>query len=164
MRSLFVFIFFSLFSYNLSSQDKVLLSGLVKNVNQESLVGINIYLTSNKYVGTTSDYTGNYSLELSGELPIKLTFSGIGYETTHITIEEYGIINKDIMEERVARMETTLDRHDSQITKLFSRVDETNKCIQKINNSILQIKWSVYGAIGFYVVTQVGLLEALRVI
>ena len=68
------------------------------------------------------------------------------------------------MEERVARMETTLDRHDSQITKLFSRVDETNKCIQNINNSILQIKWSVYGAIGFYVVTQVGLLEALRVI
>ena len=68
------------------------------------------------------------------------------------------------MEERVARMETTLDRHDSQITKLFSRIDETNKCIQKINNSILQIKWSVYGAIGFYVVTQVGLLEALRVI
>ena len=68
------------------------------------------------------------------------------------------------MEERVARMESTLDRHDSQITKLFSRVDETNKCIQKINNSILQIKWSVYCAIGFYVVTQVGLLEALRVI
>ena len=68
------------------------------------------------------------------------------------------------MEERVARMETTLDRHDSQITKLFSRVDETNKCIQKINYSMLQIKWSVYGAIGFYVVTQVGLLEALRVI
>jgi len=68
------------------------------------------------------------------------------------------------MEERVARMETTLDRHDSQITKLFSRVDETNRCIQKINNSMLQIKWSVYGAIGFYVVTQVGLLEALRVI
>ena len=68
------------------------------------------------------------------------------------------------MEERVARMEPTLDRHDSQITKLFSRVDETNKCIQKINNSMLQIKWSVYGAIGFYVVTQVGLLEALRVI
>ena len=68
------------------------------------------------------------------------------------------------MEERVARMETTLDRHDSQITKLFSRVDETNKCIQKINNSMLQVKWSVYGAIGSYIVTQIGLLEALRVI
>ena len=67
------------------------------------------------------------------------------------------------MEERVARMETTLDRHDSQITKLFSRVDETNRCIQKINNSMLQIKWSVYGAIGFYVVTQVGIIEAFRI-
>ncbi len=68
------------------------------------------------------------------------------------------------MEERVARMETTLDRHDSQITKLFSRVDETNKCIQKINNSMLQIKWSVYGAIGFYVISQVGILEVFKVV
>jgi hypothetical protein len=66
-------------------------------------------------------------------------------------------------EDRVARLETTLDRHDSQITKLFSRIDETNKCIQKINNSMLQVKWSVYGAIGFYIVTQVGLIEAFRV-
>jgi len=67
------------------------------------------------------------------------------------------------MEERVARMETTLDRHDSQITKLFSRVDETNRCIQKINNSMLQVKWSVYGAIGFYIVTQIGIIEAFKV-
>ena len=67
------------------------------------------------------------------------------------------------MEERVARMETTLDRHDSQITELFSRVDETNKCIQKINNSMLQIKWSVYGAIGFYIITQIGIIEAFRI-
>ena len=67
------------------------------------------------------------------------------------------------MEERVARMETTLDRHDSQITKLFSRVDATNKCIQKINNSMLQIKWSVYGAIGFYIITQIGIIEAFRI-
>ena len=66
-------------------------------------------------------------------------------------------------EDRVARLETTSDRQDSQITKLFSRIDETNKCIQKINNSMLQIKWSVYGAIGFYIVTQIGLLEAMRI-
>ena len=68
------------------------------------------------------------------------------------------------MEERIARVETTLDKHSTQINKLFSRIEDTNEAIQKINNSMLQIKWSVYGAIGFYVVTQVGLLEALRVI
>lgn len=67
-------------------------------------------------------------------------------------------------EDRVARLETTSDRQDSQITKLFSRIDETNKCIIKINNSMLQIKWSVYGAIGFYIISQVGLLEAFRVL
>jgi hypothetical protein len=67
------------------------------------------------------------------------------------------------MEERVIRLETAVDRHESQISKLFSRVDETNKCIQKINNSMLQIKWSVYGAIGFYIITQIGIIEAFRI-
>ncbi len=67
-------------------------------------------------------------------------------------------------EDRVARLEPTSDRHDSQITKLFSRIDETNKCIQKINNSMLQVKWSVYGAIGWYVITQIGIIEALNIV
>ena len=66
------------------------------------------------------------------------------------------------MEERITRVETTLDKHSTQINKLFSRVEDTNKAIQKINNSMLQIKWSVYGAIGFYIVTQIGLIEALK--
>ena len=66
-------------------------------------------------------------------------------------------------EDRVARLETTSDRQDSHITKLFSRIDETNKCIQKINNSMLQVKWSVYGAIGFYIITQIGVIEAFRI-
>ena len=67
------------------------------------------------------------------------------------------------MEERVNRMEKAIDRHDAQISKLFSRVEDTNKAIQKINTNMLQIKWSVYGAIAFYIITQVGIIEALRV-
>ena len=67
------------------------------------------------------------------------------------------------MEERVARMETTLDKHSTQINKLFSRIEDTNEAIQKINTNMLQIKWSVYGAIAFYIITQVGIIEALRV-
>ena len=66
------------------------------------------------------------------------------------------------MEERIIRVEATLDKHSTQINKLFSRIEDTNNAIQKINNSMLQIKWSVYGAIGFYIVTQIGLIEALR--
>jgi len=67
------------------------------------------------------------------------------------------------MEDRVARLETTVERHDTQISKLFSRIDETNRCIAKINTSLLQIKWSVYGALGYYVITQVGIIDALKV-
>ena len=67
------------------------------------------------------------------------------------------------MEDRLVRLETTIDRHDSQITKLFSRIDETNRCIAKINTSLLQIKWSVNGALGYYVITQVGIIDALKV-
>ena len=67
------------------------------------------------------------------------------------------------MEERIIRVEATLDKHSTQINKLFSRIEDTNEAIQKINNSMLQIKWSVYGAIGFYIVTQIGIIEAFRV-
>jgi len=67
------------------------------------------------------------------------------------------------MEERITRVETTLDKHSTQINKLFSRIEDTNEAIQKINNSMLQIKWSVYGAIGFYIVTQIGIIEAFKV-
>ena len=67
------------------------------------------------------------------------------------------------MEERITRVETTLDKHSTQINKLFSRIEDTNEAIQKINNSMLQIKWSVYGAIGFYIITQIGIIEAFRI-
>jgi len=67
------------------------------------------------------------------------------------------------MEERITRVETTLDKHSTQINKLFSRIEDTNEAIQKINNSMLQIKWSVYGAIGFYIITQIGIVEAFKV-
>ena len=68
------------------------------------------------------------------------------------------------MEDNINRMQLQLDKHSVQIAKLFSKIDDTNLCIQKINTSLMQIKWSVYGAIGFYVISQIGLLEAFRVL
>ena len=55
-----------------------------------------------------------------------------------------------------------LDKHASQIAKLFSKIDDTNKSIAKINTSLLQIKWGVYGALLYYVITQIGIIEAMR--
>ena len=68
------------------------------------------------------------------------------------------------MEDKITRIELQLDKHSIQIAKLFSKIDDTNGCIVKINNSLLQIKYGVYGALGFYVITQVGILEALKIV
>ena len=68
------------------------------------------------------------------------------------------------MDEKLSRVELQLDKHSIQIAKLFSKIDDTNGCIVKINNSLLQIKYGVYGALGFYIITQVGILEALKIV
>ena len=62
------------------------------------------------------------------------------------------------------RIQMQLDKHSIQIAKLFSKIDDTNGCIVKINNSLLQIKYGVYGALGFYVITQIGIMEALKIV
>jgi phosphotransferase system IIB component len=68
------------------------------------------------------------------------------------------------MDEKMTRVELQLDKHSIQIAKLFSKIDDTNGCIVKINNSLLQIKYGVYGALGFYIITQVGIMEALKIV
>ena len=67
------------------------------------------------------------------------------------------------MDENLSRMQLQLDKHTGQISKLFSKVDDTNLCIQKINMSLLHIKYGIYGALGWYVITQVGIIEAFKV-
>jgi hypothetical protein len=66
------------------------------------------------------------------------------------------------MNDELNRVQLQLDKHTGQISKLFSKIDDTNLCIQKINNSLLQIKYGVYGALGWYVITNIGIIEAMR--
>jgi hypothetical protein len=56
-----------------------------------------------------------------------------------------------------------LDKHSSQIAKLFSRVDDTNACIQKIMNTLNQIRWTFFGALGYFAISEIGILEAVRI-
>ena len=60
------------------------------------------------------------------------------------------------MEERIIRVETTLDKHSTQINKLFSRIEDTNNAIQKINNSIC-ISMSPFGGSVFGHITATAL-------
>ena len=69
-----------------------------------------------------------------------------------------------MIDEELNRVNLQIDKHSIQIAKLFSKIDDTNGCIVKINNSLLQIKYGVYGALGFYVITPVGIMEALKIV
>jgi len=56
-----------------------------------------------------------------------------------------------------------LDKHAGQIAKLFSKVDDTNASIQKIMNTLNQIRWTFFGALGYYAISEIGILEAVRI-
>jgi hypothetical protein len=67
------------------------------------------------------------------------------------------------MEERLRLLEEKIEHHSRQISKLFSLVDETNKNIQKIFNTLNQIRYFLYGGFAFFVATEVGFIQALKI-
>jgi len=67
------------------------------------------------------------------------------------------------MEERVRLLEDKIEHQGRQISKLFSQVDETNKNIQKIFNTLNQIRYFLYGGFAFFVATEVGFIQALKI-
>ncbi len=67
------------------------------------------------------------------------------------------------MTDEIKRMQMQLDKHAGQIAKLFSKVDDTNACIQKIMNTLNQIRWTFFGALGYFAISEIGILEAVRI-
>ena len=67
------------------------------------------------------------------------------------------------MSDEIKRLQVQLDKHSTQIAKLFSKVDDTNASIQKIVNTLNQIRWTFFGAIGYYAVSEIGIIEAMRI-
>jgi hypothetical protein len=65
--------------------------------------------------------------------------------------------------DEIKRMQMQLDKHAGQIAKLFSKVDDTNASIQKIMNTLNQIRWTFFGALGYYAISEIGILEAVRI-
>jgi len=64
--------------------------------------------------------------------------------------------------DEIKRMQMQLDKHAGQIAKLFSKVDDTNASIQKIMNTLNQIRWTFFGALGYYAISEIGILETMR--
>ena len=84
MRYLLLFILLLPFNF-IVAQIKTI-TGTIIDVNSEKLVGVNIYLSSDKNIGTVSDLNGEFVLETSMEYPFRIEISGVGYEKSSFFI------------------------------------------------------------------------------
>ena len=61
------------------------------------------------------------------------------------------------------RIQLQLDKHASQIAKLFSKIDDTNDKIQKIFIILNQIRYFIYGGFAYFLASEVGMLNLIKV-
>lgn len=86
---LFVISLFSLFAF---AQQKKLIKGTVRNAEQEALAGVNIGLIGqNKF--TSTDNSGNFSIEVGNPAAAKLRFSFVGYKTLELSLKDSTSLN-----------------------------------------------------------------------
>jgi len=62
------------------------------------------------------------------------------------------------------RIQMQLDKHSSQIAKLFSKIDDTNAKIQKIFNMLNQIRYFLYGGFAYFIASEVGMLDLIQLV
>jgi hypothetical protein len=68
------------------------------------------------------------------------------------------------MEQRIDRLEQKVTLHDDQIARLFSKIDSTDNHLQDIRNSLMQLKFGFIGALGYFILTEVGFSEGIKLI
>ena len=85
-------------NYSLGSKQQIELTGNVTSVSGEPLFGINIIAVEERTIGTVTDFEGNYIISINKNIK-KLEFSGLGFVTTLISIEDKSIINVVLAED-----------------------------------------------------------------
>jgi len=61
-------------------------------------------------------------------------------------------------------MEKRVNRVESQVARIFSDINDVDKRLTRIEQTGIQIKYSLYGAIGVYLLTVIGLVETLKMV
>ena len=68
------------------------------------------------------------------------------------------------MTDDIKRIQLQLDKHTSQIAKLFSKIDDTNAKIQKIFNMLNQIRYFLYGGFAYFIASEIGMLDLIKLV
>ncbi len=86
MNKLFTIVFALFFGATMYAQTVV--TGTVTDSSSEQPIpGVNIRLEG-KFIGTTTDFDGNFSLEVTEPLPFKVVFTSVGYEPQTVEVIE----------------------------------------------------------------------------
>jgi len=65
---------------------------------------------------------------------------------------------------RIDMLEHKVEKHSSQISKLFNKIEDTNVKLDGITHTLNQIRWTFYGALGYYAISELGLLNTLKIL
>ena len=98
-KYLIILVAFISVSLNLAAQKEVDVSGAVKDVKGEPLIGVSITVKDVPGMGTITDLDGHYKLKM--EPYHTLVFTYIGYETQEVLVKEQRMVNI-VMKEAVA--------------------------------------------------------------
>lgn len=90
-KLIIVYILFFAFSYSLTAQEKVEISGVVTDEKNDPLIGVNVYVAEVPGLGTVTDLKGRYKITIPAYQ--RLTFSYIGFETVEVQIKDQRIVN-----------------------------------------------------------------------
>jgi len=59
-------------------------------------------------------------------------------------------------------LEHKVAKHSDQISKLFSKSEDTNLKLDRITHTLNQIRWTFYGAVGYYAISELGFITTLK--
>jgi len=68
------------------------------------------------------------------------------------------------MKDQIEQISRAIQRHEDQIARLFSKVDSTNSHLMDIQKSLDQIKYVGLGMLAYFVISEIGFIEGLKII
>jgi len=103
MKRLITLVIIVLFS-SLTSFGQGIVRGRVIDKSGETLIGVTIMLNSNHAVGTSTDFDGNYSIDIKSPGEQVLVFSYVSYKSVEVTVNPINgkVIDKDVVMESSA--------------------------------------------------------------
>lgn len=125
---LFVAIFLLVFNFSISQEIKI--SGVITDENKLPISSVNITL-KNKTKGTTSDFSGKYSLSV--EKNDILIFSFLGYKTQEILIINQNILDIQLLPEATNLNEITIV---SSVSNVKSGLEKTTYEVKSNTSAI----------------------------